>query len=146
MVRSVLAVVLGVVLGGATISAVELIGNRLYPLPEGIDPNNLEALRASIPDFPDVPLGWKLMELVAWAFGSAVGGFVAASIARRSPVVHAAAVGAFFWTAAAMNMLGGRHPLWLGLVGVAISLPLPAAYAGAKLALLRRARAVPGLY
>jgi hypothetical protein len=122
--RSVLAVVAGLVLGSALMMGIEVLNSVIYSLPT--DP---EALKASL---SSLPTGALLVVLLGWTLAPLVGGFVAAWIARRAPLVHALVVGLFFLAGGIAMLRQLPHPLWFAILGVAVF--LPAACAGALLA------------
>jgi hypothetical protein len=128
MGRSILAVLLGVVVGGLLIATVEFVSHLIYPPQPDLDPAGIEALKAAI---ANDPVGALLFILLAWALGSLGGGWIAASIARRSHTRHALIVGAILMVMGILNMVMIPHPLWFWLA--ALVLFLPASYLGAKL-------------
>ncbi|MCK6623004.1 MAG: hypothetical protein HUU32_18855 [Calditrichaceae bacterium] len=78
MMRSVLAVIAGVVAAGIIIALVEMAGQQIYPLPEGVNPADPESVKAAM---ANIPTGGLLFVLLAWALGSFGGGWLAARIA-----------------------------------------------------------------
>ena len=130
MGRSFIAVVLGCLVAGLVVAIIESIGYAVYPLPEGFDPKDMATVRAAM---ESMPAGAMRFVLFAWALGTLVGGGLAARIASRSPVTHALIVGALMMIAGIANMVTIPHPLWFWVVGV--TLFLPSAYAGARLAM-----------
>lgn len=129
MMRSILAVLAGVVVAGIVIAGVEYLGHLIYPPPPGLDPSDVESMKAMM---ADIPLGSLLFVLLAWALGSLAGGGVAARIAARSYLLHALIVGGIMLIGGVINMAMIPHPLWFWIVGVILF--LPSAYAGARLA------------
>ena len=125
--RGVLAVLLGVIVGMVVIGAMEYVAHLIYPLPEGIDPHDMEALKAAI---PRMPLGAFVSLLVAWGAGAFAGGRLAAWMASSSKTLHAMIVGLLLLSAAVGNMLMIPHPAWFWAVSLAL-FPL-LAYAGAR--------------
>lgn len=131
MIRSVLAVLAGIVVLTATSFAVEAVANpllmRMFPhaLP------NEAALNQSLPA--------KLFMLLYTALCVAAGGYVTAWVARRFPVGHAVAMGVvqLALTVWAMIALAHRAPLWSWIVGMVMI--VPAAWCGGMLR-LRHAR------
>lgn len=105
--RNVLAVVVGFVLGSAVNMGLVTISSSVIPLPEGVDPTDMESLKANIASFP---LKNFIMPFLAHALGTLVGAFVAAKLAVSHKKRFAMGIGAFF-------MLGG--------IFMAISLPAP---------------------
>ena len=129
ILRSVLAVILGIVLAGFLIWAVEGIGHRVYPVPEGVDLTNPQAVAAFI---DEAPLGALLFVILAWGVGTLAGGWLAAMVAGRSATLHALIVGAVMLAGGIMNMVMIPHPPWFWILGVLVF--LPAAWLGARLA------------
>lgn len=128
-IRNVLAVLAGVVVAVILIALVEAVGHLVYPLPEGIDPNDSESLKAAM---SRIPAGAMAFVLFAWAVGTLAGGWVATRIAAKGTVLHAMIVGVILMAVGALNMLMIPHPLWFWIVGLLLF--LPAAYAGARMA------------
>ncbi len=128
MLRSVLGIVLGFVLGTAVIAGLETLGHVIYPPAKEVDFHNPEAVKAYM---AVIPLGALLFVLLAFAAGAFVGGWVAAWVARRAPALHALIVGGFFLLAGIANLMMIPHPLWFAIVNLLIFLPF--AYAGSLL-------------
>jgi hypothetical protein len=128
MLRSVGAVVAGVILGGGVVFAVELLGGMLFPMPPGLDLNDPQALAVAM---ANAPLGALLFVLLAWAAGSLAGGWLAARLAGRAPHWHALIVGVLLLIAGIINLATLPHPLWFQVVSVLVF--LPAAWLGGAL-------------
>ena len=121
MLRSILAVVVGVILAGVVVLAVESIGHIVYPPPADLDASNPEALKAYV---AHAPIGVLLFVLLAWAAGSFVGGWSAARIARRAPSFHAMIVGSLVLLSGIATMLMIPHPLWFWIAGILAIVPV----------------------
>ncbi len=52
ILRKILAVVVGMFVGGMAIGAVQAIGHKLYPFPPGVDANNPEDLARYVETAP----------------------------------------------------------------------------------------------
>ena len=128
VIRSILAVLAGIAIAGAMIFAAEAAGQKLYPLPPGVDPRDVGALRAVI---STLPAGAFVMVLIGWAAGTFAGGFLAAFIARRAPNFHALIVGGIMMAGAIATMIELPHPVWVWIVGLLLF--VPAALLGASL-------------
>lgn len=128
MGRSIVAVVLGIILGGIVVGLVEYVGHMIYPMPAGIDTSNPESLKTYA---ANAPTGAKLFVILAWALGSLTGGWLAAFVARQSHTQLALIVGGVLMIFGIMNMLTIPSPLWFWIAGILVF--LPAAYAGARL-------------
>lgn len=66
--------VAGVAAAVAIIYGVELIGHAIYPAAPGMDPTDLDAMRAFI---AQLPLGAFLIVLVGWLLGTGAGAAIA---------------------------------------------------------------------
>jgi len=128
VLRSVAAVLGGIVLSGLVVLVVESIGHTIYPPPPDID---LEDPIAMATFMAQLPVGALVFVLLAWVAGPVAGGYLAARIAPYGPVLHALVVGALATAADATNILSFPHPTWLAVLG--LLLPVPAAYLGARL-------------
>lgn len=126
--RTVVAVIVGVLVGAAVVFGVETLGNLLFPLPEGIDGSDPDRFAEFLNAGPSPAL---ISVLVAWALGALVGGAVAGKIARYQWQVASVTVGALLLVAGGATMLQVPHPLWMWIAGVV--LPLPLAWFGAHL-------------
>lgn len=129
ILRSILAVLCGALVGGAVILGMELVGTRIFPPPAGLAAGDPESMRAAM---AALPVGAFVMVLLGWALGTFAGAWVAARVAKRSPVGHGLAVGVLFLAAGVANMLSLPHPVWFWIAGVLLF--LPAGYSGGRLA------------
>ena len=57
MLRSILAVLAGILVMGITVAAVQWLGHSLYPPPADIDPTDHDAMIALISQMPKMALG-----------------------------------------------------------------------------------------
>lgn len=123
MVRSIFAVVGGIIMAMVVVMLVQGVSLKLYPLPEGIDLNDKNAFVEYI---RTLPIGAFLLVLASWFVGPAAGSLVAGTMARRSPFLHAAPIAVLFLAASIFNMSALPHPSWFWLPGILAS-PLGAA-------------------
>ena len=68
MLRKILAIVLGMVIGSVVNMMFVQLSNSVYPLPEGVDPNDFEACKAYV-EAHGLPTGVLLIVLIAHAGG-----------------------------------------------------------------------------
>jgi hypothetical protein len=129
MVRSILGIVLGIVLAVVAIFGIQAVAMIVYPMPEGTDMNNPESLKAAL---AAMPAGAFVLLLVGYAVGTLAGAWLAATIARRAPVVHGLIIGVFFLLGNLINVSRLPHPVWYVVVSIVMFLPL--AFVGARLA------------
>src|SRR5262245_10350405 len=110
MVRKILAVIVGLITGSAFNIAMIMISWMIYPPPADVDlMKDPEAMKAYVATLPAPAF---LIVLVAHAGGALVGGLVTSAIARRSPTVLGAIVGAFFLVGGIMNAMSIPAPIW----------------------------------
>lgn len=130
MIRKILAVIIGIVAGGAFNMAMVTASQAVYPLPDGIDPNDFDAFKAHV-EAHGLPSGALIMVLVAHAGGSLVSGFVCGLIAMRSWYVAAIGLG-ILWTCGGIAMLMMLPaPTWFAVADVVLY--IPAALIGVRL-------------
>ena len=122
------AVFAGLLSGMLVIMVIEMASSMVYPMPEGLDPEDAEAMTAFV---ASLPIGAFLFVLLAYAMGSFAGGFVAGKIGGSfvPPVI----VAALLEIGAAINLLQIVHPTWFMVVSLMIC--LPGALIGGRLAL-----------
>jgi hypothetical protein len=112
MLRSVLSVVVGVLIGSLLILGVEMLGHAVFPPAAGLDPANPESLKA-------VPAGAMLTVIAAW-FAGAFGGGVSASLIAKRWAPAAWVVAATILLLAGATMAGLPHPTWM-IAGAIVS-------------------------
>ncbi|RMG88400.1 MAG: hypothetical protein D6714_00735 [Bacteroidetes bacterium] len=110
VLKNVLAVVVGVIVGGVVNMGLVILGGSVIPLPDGINPADMEALKAAIPNF-----GFKhfIFPFLGHAVGTLAGAYAAARLAGVRPLWLALSIGFFF-------LIGG--------VKMAMDLPAPMAF------------------
>ncbi|TXH28462.1 MAG: hypothetical protein E6Q99_02420 [Elusimicrobia bacterium] len=118
--RSVLGVIMGVVIGGILISMTEMLGHRLFPLPNDLGPLTPERCSDVMKLLRPVHL---LPVGVAWFIGATAGGALAGAVAQRRPLVHSSLVAAFFLSGAIFTLKQCQHPAWFNAVGPLVFLP-----------------------
>jgi hypothetical protein len=123
MIRSVLAVVAGVIVAVIAVGAVETIGHVIYPPPD-INLSDPAALKEII---AKLPAGAIAFVLVAWGLGSLAGGATAAAIAGRAHTAHASFVGGIQMALGILTMLMIPHPLWFIVASFGLIRPSPPA-------------------
>ena len=115
ILRVSLAVVAGVIAGGAVVFVTEAIGHSLFPPPADIDlsnPDDVKRLMASL------PAGAFAMVLLGWFLGSLAGAYVAHAIAKKP--VAAWAVAGIFILFTITNFFMIPHPMWMIAAGLLI--------------------------
>jgi len=123
MIRSTLAVLLGLVVALATMLLLEYIGMSLFPLPPDIDLDNEADLARLV---ASATIDKKLWVLAGWTIAAFAGGWTAAKTSRRHRPGAALCVGALIVAGVVLNTALLPHPAWMTVAGVL--LPVPAAW------------------
>ena len=124
MGRNIAAGVVGIIVAFVLVVVVEKIGHTVYPIPEGLDFADPEAM---LDYFATVPLGAMLFVAAAWLIGAAGGTCAACAIGTARPWIFALVVGGLVFIAASFNLFMIPHPIWfsvLGLVGILVGAAL----------------------
>ncbi|NWG71684.1 MAG: hypothetical protein HXY23_08780 [Parvularculaceae bacterium] len=117
MLRSILAVVLGIVAASVVVFAAEMVGHALYPTPssEGHDcrsPKTYNDQAAAAACVAATPFEAKVAVVVGWFLGVLIGGVVAALVGRRwAPLAWVVAVVIFLFCL--VNFSALPHPAWM---------------------------------
>jgi MFS family permease len=138
LARKALAVVAGFVAASLVMMAVEsLNGHVFYPelgsMAQGV--TDRETVRAIL---ANARVGAFVVVIFGWALGSFVGGFLAARVGGRSPLVVGAMLGLVLTLAGIADNLVLPPPAWFWLPSLAVL--LPAACVGAALKAARATR------
>jgi hypothetical protein len=139
IVRNVLAVLAGIVIGSVVNMGLVMAGPALIPAPAGADVTTLEGLRASIHLFEPKHF---LFPFLAHALGTLAGAFVAARFGTGHPRRLAMVIGLLFLAGGIANVLMLPAPLWLTVLDL-IGAYIPMAYVGAWIETQRRAPGTP---
>lgn len=107
--RNILAVIAGLVVGGALNLSLILVGNSVVPSPEGIDVTSMESLEASMHLFEPKHF---LFPFLAHALGTLAGALTAALIAPNHKMGFALAMGALFMLGGITNAFMLPAPAW----------------------------------
>ena len=110
--KNVLATIVGFIVASLTVYIFEsLIGQNLFPLPEGANPMDMEWLKSNM---NQIPIGSKLFVVLAHFFGIVIGMFVAAKISKKS-MIPTYIVGALMLAATFFNIIMLPKELWFTL-------------------------------
>lgn len=130
IVKNIIAVVVGIVVGGTVNMALINMSSSIIAPPEGVDVTTMEGLKDSIHLFE--PKHY-IFPFLAHALGTLVGAFLAAKIAANHKMKFAYGIGLFFLLGGIANVFLLPAPTWFILVDL-IGAYLPMAYIGGKLA------------
>ncbi len=129
IVRNILAVLVGVIVGGIINMGIINISGSIIPLPAGVDPSNTESLQKAMPFFGPEQF---IFPFLAHAIGTLAGAYAAARLAASHAKKMAYIVGAIFFMGgiAAVSMLPA--PLWFSALDL-IAAYFPMAWLGYRL-------------
>lgn len=130
IIKNILAIILGVFLGGVVNMSLITISGSVIPPPEGVDMTTIEGLKAAQNLLQPQHF---VFPFLAHALGTFVGAYLAARIAANNKLVFAMAI-------AILNLIGGitavaliPAPLWFDILDLTIAY-LPMGYVAAKIA------------
>jgi len=129
VLRNVLAVIAGLIIGAIVNMALVMVGGALIPAPAGVDVTNVESIRASIHLFEAKHF---VFPFLAHAIGTLIGALVASLIGGSNRMLLAMIVGVF-------GVLGGiaaafmvPAPVWFMALDLVVAY-IPMAWLGWKL-------------
>lgn len=121
MIKKIAAAVIGIVVAGGIVFAVESLGHTVYPLPADLDMNDPVEFGNYV---ESLPIGAFIFVAGAWVLGTLGGGLLACFIAGDKPRVYSSIVGGFILVATIANLIMIPHPLWFSissLVAIAVT-------------------------
>lgn len=107
--RNVLAALAGVVLAFVLIFTAQLISNRIYPPPAGLDFHDRAAVTAYI---REMPIGALIAVLLGYFVGVVAGAWLATRISVSRHARQGVMVGVLFFVASLVNLWNIPHPAW----------------------------------
>ncbi|NUN09865.1 MAG: hypothetical protein HUU54_11885 [Ignavibacteriaceae bacterium] len=130
ILKGILAVVAGVIVGSAVNMAIVMAGPSVIPPPGGADVTTMEGLKASLHLFEPKHF---IMPFLAHALGALSGAFLAALIAPSRKLWYALGIGLWNLVGGVMNTYLLPSPLWFTILDLTVAY-LPMGYLGWKLA------------
>lgn len=119
IVKNILAVVVGIILGSVVNLGLIMIGSSVIPLSEGVNPMDPESLKANIHLFEAKHF---IFPFLAHALGTLAGAFIAAKLAANNAMKFAIGIAIYFLIGGIVNITMLPAPTWF------IALDLVAAY------------------
>lgn len=129
ILKNILAVIAGLVIGSMVNTAIIMVSQSIIPLPAGADNTTVEGLKASMHLFE--PKHY-IFPFLAHAIGTFVGAYICARIAAHKMVL-AMFIGLFFLAGGVYMVMMVPSPIWFTLVDL-IGAYLPVAYFAGKIA------------
>ena len=130
VLRNILAVVAGLLIGSAINMGIIMIGPMLIPLPEGVDMSDREKFAENLKLFRPIDF---VTPWLAHALGTLLGAFVAAKIATTRKMIFALGIGVFFLLGGITVFLMYQVPIWFAIIDI-VGAYIPMAYLGGMLA------------
>ena len=131
ILKNILAIVLGLLIGGTVNAGIIMVSGYIIPPPEGTDLKTMEGLVTAMPLMEPKHF---LMPFLAHAFGTLVGAILAASMAVNYKMRFAMIIGICFLVAGIMNIFMLPSPVWFTIVDLVIAY-VPMAYLAGKIVL-----------
>ena len=132
ILKNILAVIAGLILGGFMNSFIVGISTSVIPPPEGIayNPEDMESIKAAMPHFKPINF---LMPFLAHALGTLLGAFIAARFSASRHLLLAMIIGGFFFIGGIMVNMMIPGPTWFTATDLILAY-FPMAFLGVKLA------------
>lgn len=131
VIRNIIAVIAGIIVGSITNSGIIVIGHQLIPPPVDIAEQSIEGMAEIMSQMTAQDF---IFPFLAHAIGTLIGAYVAARIATSSHMRLALTVGMFFLFGGIymVYMLAGT-PVWFAIVDIVLAY-IPMAYLGYRIA------------
>ncbi|MDC1222145.1 hypothetical protein N8Z47_05705 [Salibacteraceae bacterium] len=133
LLRNVLAVIAGLIVGNIVNMSLIQIGYITFPI-EGIDTNDMEALAAVM---PTLDIQYFIFPFLAHAIGTLTGAIVTALVATGNVMKPALVIGAFFLLGGIMVSFMIPAPTWFVALDILVAY-IPMAWIGGKIGGLRK--------
>lgn len=129
ILRNILAVVAGLIIGSAMNMGLIMLSSSVIPPPEGVDVTNMESLKASMHLFEPKHF---IFPFLAHALGTLTGAAVAAMIAASHNMKFALGIGAFFLIGGIANVFMLPAPTWFVVTDLVLAY-IPMGWLGGRL-------------
>lgn len=134
IVRNILAVIAGALVGGAVNMGIIMIGGSIIPPPVGVDVNDVVSINAHINEYSFAQM---MVPFLAHAIGTLVGAWLAVRLAVSRHMLLAVIVGMLFLAGGYMAVrMIPNAPLWFDALDLIVAY-LPMAWLGWRMAKLR---------
>jgi hypothetical protein len=130
ILRNILAVIAGVIVGSIVNGGIISIGSSIIPLPEGVDVSTMEGLKAAMPLYEPRHF---MMPFLAHALGTLAGAFITALLVANNRMPFAMGIGVLFLAGGVAMVSMVPSPTWFTITDLAGAY-IPMAFIGAKLA------------
>lgn len=128
VLRNILAVVAGAVIGSIVNMGLIMISGKVIPPPAGIDVTDMEALKAGMHLFQPRHF---IFPFLAHALGTLAGAYLAARLAASRKMLMALIVGVLFLAGGISAVMMLPAPIWFNVLDLVVAY-LPMAWIGGK--------------
>ena len=129
ILKSILAVITGVFIGGALNMGIIIISSSIIPPPQGADLTTMEGLKESMHLLQ--PKHY-IMPFLAHALGTFLGALIAATIVAKHKIKFALGISIWFMIGGAINIFMLPSPTWFTILDLAGAY-IPMGYIAGKL-------------
>lgn len=119
IIKNILGVILGIVVGGLVNSGIVTYGMPLFPPPVGVDPNDFESIKANMDLYE---LKHFIIPYVAHIMGSFVASFVAVKISNNK-IISIIAGSIFVIGGAMVIYMIPETPIWFSILDLVSYIP-----------------------
>jgi len=130
IVRNILAVITGIILGSAVNMGIIMLQGYFIALPEGVDVTNTESLQSSMHLFGPKHF---IFPFLAHAIGTLVGAYLSARIAVNHKMKFALGIGIFFLIGGVSMVFLMPAPVWFLILDLSVAY-IPMGWLSGKLA------------
>ena len=116
IVKNILAVTTGIIIGGALNMGIIMISGSIIPPPDGADLTTMEGLKTSMHLLQ--PKHY-IMPFLAHALGTFVGALLASTIAAKHKMRFALGIGVWFMIGGLLNIFMLPSPTWFTVLDLA---------------------------
>ncbi|RLJ33113.1 hypothetical protein CLU97_2588 [Chryseobacterium sp. 7] len=117
MLRRILAVLAGLIVGSICIAGVENIGHYLYPPPAEVGAGDMNALKIYVSEAPFMALFFIIL---AYALAAVASGFTASKISNNGKNTAALICGIVFLLITIYMMVSLPTPIWFWILGILV--------------------------
>lgn len=128
--KNVLGILAGCFVGMVVNMGLIMISGSVIPLPEGVDPNNMESIKENLHLYEAKHF---IFPFLAHALGTLAGAFVAAKIVANNKMMFGIVIGIFFLVGGVMASMMIPAPTWFIALDLIVAY-IPMGWLGGKLA------------
>ena len=129
IIRNILAVVAGIVVGSIVNMGLIAISGSIIPPPAGVDPTDMESMTASMHLFESKHF---IFPFLAHALGAFAGALIASLLAASHKMKYALGIGIFFLLGGVATVFMLPAPLWFIVLDLVVAY-IPTAWLAGKL-------------